>query len=67
MTFRLHWLRTASIVKVKLCMDLFSEVAEDKDNFTRFYEAFGKNLKLNTHEDVQNCNDLCGVKYCDCQ
>ena len=50
-----------------MCMDLFSKIAEDKDNFTRFYKAFGKNLKLNTHKDAQNHNNLCGVKYHDCQ
>jgi HSP90 family molecular chaperone len=42
-------------------------IAELEDNFTRFYEAFGKNLKLNTDEDAQNRNNLCGVKYRDCQ
>jgi len=67
MTLRLCWLRTTSIVKAKMCMDLFSKIAEDKDNFTRFYKAFGKNLKLNTHKDAQNHNNLCGVKYHDCQ
>merc|ERR1711872_893798 len=31
---------------VKKVMELIEEIAEDKDNFKKFYEQFGKNLKL---------------------
>merc|ERR1719323_597373 len=46
---------------VKKCMELFDELSEDKDNFKKFYEQFGKNLKLGIHEDSTNRKKLAGM------
>lgn len=43
---------------VKKTLEMISEVAEDKDAFAKFYEAFGKNLKLGIHEDASNRGKL---------
>merc|ERR1739844_363482 len=45
---------------VKKVMELLEEICEDKDNFKKFYEQFGKNLKLGIHEDSTNRKKLAG-------
>eukprot|EP00388_Colpodella_angusta_P016645 GDKJ01041240.1.p1 GENE.GDKJ01041240.1~~GDKJ01041240.1.p1 ORF type:complete len:696 (-),score=257.57 GDKJ01041240.1:129-2216(-) len=39
---------------VKKCLDMFEELAENKEEYAKFYEHFGKNLKLGIHEDAAN-------------
>lgn len=39
---------------VKKCLEMFTELTENKDDFNKLYENFAKNLKLGVHEDAAN-------------
>jgi len=43
---------------VKKCLEMFDEVADNKDDYKKLYEQFSKNLKLGIHEDTTNRKKL---------
>jgi molecular chaperone HtpG len=43
---------------VKKCLEMFSEIQENAEDYKKFYEQFSKNLKLGIHEDSANRTKL---------
>jgi len=43
---------------VKKAIELISEISENKEDYKKFYEAFGKNIKYGIHDDSTNRDKL---------
>ena len=43
---------------VKKCLELFGEIAEEKDDYKKFYEQFSKNLKVIETKKLQSIQEI---------
>ena len=46
---------------VKKCLEMFTELMENAEEYKKFYEQFSKNLKLGIHEDSANRTKICDL------
>lgn len=46
---------------VKKAIEMCEDLAENKEDYKKFYEQFGKNIKLGIHEDQANRKKLCDL------
>merc|ERR1711874_869779 len=51
-------LKTIKKSITKKCMEMIAEIAENSEDWKKFYEQFSKNLKLGIHEDQTNREKL---------
>merc|ERR1711904_758730 len=54
-------LKTIKKSITKKCLELIAEVAENSEDWKKFYEQFSKNLKLGIHEDQTSREKLVGL------
>jgi len=54
-------LKTIKKSITKKCLELIAEIAENSEDWKKFYEQFSKNLKLGIHEDQTNREKLANM------